>query len=460
MNTCITIKDPNADPLNQWCGCGTQISTTTSKCLNCHKPCHARVIKSEDTPPKIYFVRECYSCSEIPGEPRITSMAVSSDSEYFWLKEKGSECCTNGACSSPMGTNAIEGFPLHTCTMLVELVEGCNMSCPTCYAASPQTAVEHSKPIDFETFKRNVLKRLEEQGKIDIIQLSGGEPTLHPQFMEIVAWLAGEKRIDDILLNTNGIKLNDPKFLQQLVAVAPKGRFSVYLQFDGVDVDGQIELRGGDFRTIRQRAIDAVTAEGISVCLTMAVSHTNLPSVWKTIEHSFTNPHIKWVTLQPEFITGRNDMKKITEAPVSVAHIINSISKNSGGVMNGKSFMPLPCSHPNCGSIGFLVKKDGEWRPVSDFVDLTPFIGFIKDKMNFDTDNKIEGCGCDNFNLEELMANFGIKKEDIKMVFIKPFMDVRSWDEERIKSCCTHVMQEDGTLDSFCRHYAKRAAQQ
>ena len=51
-------------------------------------------------------------------------------------------------------------------------------------------------------------------------------------------------------------KLNDPEFLQQLIAVAPKGRFSVYLQFDGVLLDGQKELRGGDFRSIREKAIE------------------------------------------------------------------------------------------------------------------------------------------------------------------------------------------------------------
>lgn len=452
---CNPVND-NLDPLHQWCGCGTQIGATTSKCLKCGAFCGTKIVRSEDIPAKIYFVRECYACTETPGAPRITSMAVSNDSAYFWQKEKGTECCTNGSCSKPMGTNAITSSHLHTCTMLVELVEGCNMSCPTCYASSPQTAAEHSKPIDFDLFKKNVLARLELQGQIDIIQLSGGEPTLHPQFMEIVAWLAKEERIADILLNTNGIKLNDPEFLRQLALVAPKGRFSVYLQFDGVELDGQVELRAGDFRIIRQRAIEAVTSIGIPVCLTMAVSHTNLPSVWKTIEYSFTNPLIKWVTLQPEFITGRNDMKKLTEAPVSVAHIINSIAKHSAGVMDGKSFMPLPCSHPNCGSIGFLVRVDGAWRPVSDFVDLTPFIGFIKDKMNFDTDNKVEGCGCDNFNLEELMLNFGIQKDDIKMIFIKPFMDIRSWDEERIQSCCTHVMTEDGNVDSFCRHYANK----
>jgi uncharacterized radical SAM superfamily Fe-S cluster-containing enzyme len=331
------------------------------------------------------------------------------------------------------------------------------MSCPTCYAASPQTALEHSKPLDFDLFKKNVLARLDEQGKIDIIQLSGGEPTLHPQFMDIVAWCAQEERIADILLNTNGIKLNDPKFLEQLVQVAPKGRFSIYLQFDGIELDGQVELRAGDFRKIRNRAIEAVTAVDIPVCLTMAVSHLNLGSVWKTIEHSFTNPLIKWVTLQPEFITGRNDMKKLTEAPVSVAHIINSIAENSTGVMDGKSFMPLPCSHPNCGSIGFLVKIQDKWMPVSNLVDLSPYINFIKDKMNFDTADSVVGCGCDDFNLEELMNQFGIAKDDIKMVFIKPFMDIRSWDEERIQSCCTHVMTENGKVDSFCRHYAEKA---
>lgn len=451
--------DEVQDPLNPWCGCGQKIGEpTVSKCLNCGKHANAYKIKSDDNPSRIYLVRECHACTETPGEPRITSSRISIDSDFYWTKEQGS-CCTNGSCSSSMGTNAVNASQLHTCTMLVELVEGCNMSCPTCYADSPKTQLEHSKPLPIELFKKNVLHRLDQQGKIDIIQLSGGEPTLHPQFFEIVEWLANEPRIDDILLNTNGIKLNDPEFLNQLVAVAPKGRFSVYLQFDGVLPDGQIELRGGDFRPIRERAIEAVTKHGIPVCLTMAVTHLNLPSVWKTVEHALENPMIKWITFQPEFITGRNDSAKKTEVPVSVAHVIHSLMEHSNGIITGNSFMPLPCSHPNCGTIGFLVKVGGNWRPVSELVDLSKYTELIKDRMNFDVDQLIpKGCGCDDFEkLDELLLQFGIKKEDIKMMFIKPFMDIRSWDEERIKSCCTHVLLPDGKVDSFCRHYANKA---
>jgi uncharacterized radical SAM superfamily Fe-S cluster-containing enzyme len=358
-----------------------------------------------------------------------------------------------------MGTNATKGEQLHTCTIVIEIVQGCNLSCPTCYADSPQTTLEHVKPLPIETFKKHILKRLSEQGKIDIIQLSGGEPTLHPQFFEIVAWLAEEKRIDDILLNTNGIRLNDPDFLQQLIKVAPKGRFSVYLQYDGVSEDGQLELRGGDFRSIREKAITAATSAGIPVCLTQVVTHSNLSSIAKTIDRALQDPMIKWVTFQPEFISGRNDYAKLLETPVSVSHIVLSLIEHSNGLVTGKSFMPLPCSHPNCGTIGFLIKQDEVWKPVSDIVDLSNFTELIKDRMNFDIDNAVpEGCGCDDYNLDELLIHYGIAKEDVKMIFIKPFMDVRTWDEERIKSCCTHVMTPEGKLDSFCRYYAERGA--
>lgn len=455
--TCNT-SDEVKDPLNPWCGCGEKIGEpTVSKCLKCGKHASAYKIKSADVPARIYLVRECFACSENPGKPRITSARISIDSQFYWTKEPGGACCTNGVCSSPIGTNAVMASQLHTCTMLVEIVEGCNMSCPTCYAGSPQTSLEHSNPIGFNLFKANVLSRLEQQGKIDIIQLSGGEPTLHPQFFEIVAWLAEEKRIDHILLNTNGIKLNDPDFLEQLVSVAPKGRFSVYLQYDGRELDGQIELRAGDFRVIREKAIEAITQKGLSVCLTMVVTHENLASTWGTVARSLENPLIKWVTFQPEFITGRNDLKKLTEVPISVAHIIHALANESAGMVTTKSFMPLPCSNPNCGTIGFLVKVDGVWIPVSDKIDLTKFINFIKDRMNFDTDEDLtKVCGCDDFNLGKLLSDFGMQKEDVKMIFIKPFMDIRSWDEGRIEECCTHVLTRDGKLDSFCRHYANK----
>ena len=68
------------------------------------------------------------------------------------------------------------------------------------------------------------------EGEPDLVQFSGGEPTLHPQILEIIG-AAKSRPIRHIMLNTNGIRIaQEPDFVKALAAFKPG--FEVYLQFD------------------------------------------------------------------------------------------------------------------------------------------------------------------------------------------------------------------------------------
>ena len=433
---------------DHFCGNGSVIARNKkSRCNICGQSVMAEVWRSNDNPPRAYMRKYC-------NEHGITSSRLSSDASFYHVKQEGqANCCGPAGClPTELGENAKTASQLHTCTLVVEIVRDCNLSCNTCYADSPK--LPHGQDHDilsFEAFKQQVLPVLEKQGSIDIIQLSGGEPTLHPELMQILKWCDEEKRIADVLLNTNGTKLADVLFIQNLARFAPKGRFSVYLQYDGTEEVGQKELRAGDFRSIREKAIANCRKYEIPVALVMTVTHENKFTCESAITKALSDENIRWVVFQPEFLSGRNDKAKLLEVPINVADIIHSVAK--GEVMDTGSWMPLPCSDPNCGTVGFLVRKDGVWNPVSKFVDMTKFAPFIANRMNFDVDDSLAMCGCDNVSLEDELKAIGVEKKDIKMVFIKPFMDIRTWDEERIASCCTHVLTKEGKVDSFCRHY-------
>ncbi len=437
----------NTLSLDHFCGNGKRIGDTKSRCNECGESCRAEIFQSMDTPPRVYMVKHC------PTHGR-TSSRISSDAAFYFAQVAGSACaCGPGGCApTSLGENATTASQLHTCTLVVEIVYDCNLACPTCYADSPHSTTGRSQSfLSFEEFKERVLDVHKNQGTIDIVQLSGGEPTLHPDLLQIVKWLGEQEWVSDTLLNTNGTKLVDPIFMHNLSTVVPTGKFSVYLQFDGVEDAGQKELRAGDFREIRERALTNCKKYNVPVALVMTVSHDNKFDCYTAIEKSLSDDNVKWVVFQPEFISGRNDQAKRQEIPINVADVVHSVAR--GNVMDLKSWMPLPCSDPNCGTVGFLVRKDGVWRPVSEFVDMSQFSPLIANRMNFDVDNTLANCGCDNYNLGEYLQLLGIAQSDIKMVFIKPFMDVRTWDDARIASCCTHVLTPEGKVDSFCRYY-------
>ena len=107
------------------------------------------------------------------------------------------------------------------------------------------------------------------EGEPDLVQLSGGEPTIHPQFWEIVA-AARARPIRHIMVNTNGVRIaQEEGFAEKLKAVGIG--FEVYLQFDSLSDDALMELRGARLNRIRRQALERLEAAGVSTTLVCAV---------------------------------------------------------------------------------------------------------------------------------------------------------------------------------------------
>ena len=102
-----------------------------------------------------------------------------------------------------------------------------------------------------ETHHRGLVRN---EGQPDIVQISGGEPTIHPQFFEILD-AAKRRPIKHLMVNTNGVRLaHDDGFAERLAGYLPG--LEVYLQFDSFERDALLELRGADLRTVRVRALE------------------------------------------------------------------------------------------------------------------------------------------------------------------------------------------------------------
>ena len=92
----------------------------------------------------------------------------------------------------------------HTCLLLEEVVQECNLKCPTCFASSGPGG---AGIVPVEQVLANVDQRLRrENDHLDVVMVSGGEPTLHPQILPLLREIAA-RPVNRILLNTNGIRL-------------------------------------------------------------------------------------------------------------------------------------------------------------------------------------------------------------------------------------------------------------
>jgi 7,8-dihydro-6-hydroxymethylpterin dimethyltransferase len=441
------------------------LKRTTSRCPICHAPCPAEVWRTDGAPAKVLLKRTCQEHGEF-------SACIASDARFYWLSKGNpvNDCCGNAssshnACCSANGTvagtlgrnaagHADAPFEkLSTCLALIEIVRSCNLSCPTCYADSPVGAGKSVDAVPLEELRQRIQGVIDRKGKIEILQLSGGEPTLHPQFFELIEWARKNPGIDYLLLNTNGVRLaNDTDFTGRMGEIFARGGLQVYLQFDGVQKAGQHWLRGGDLRELRVRAIARCGEANIPITLATTITPENLQHVWDAIAFGLTHPHIHGITFQPMFGSGRVP-EQFGVSRLNTADILLAAVEQSRGQLRFEDFTPLPCGDPNCATIGYLIRYGGWTYSISDFVDFSRLQGFLKDKVHYTLEDLVK-CGCENEPLGALLKQMELKSSMAFRIMVKPFMDAWTWDQDRIDRCCTHVIRPDGKLDSFCRYYS------
>jgi hypothetical protein len=208
------------------------------------------------------------------------------------------------------------------------------------------------------------------------------------------------------------------------------GAFQLYLQFDGVQAEGQKALRGADLRALRERCLVRCREMKLPVTLAMTVTPETLPGIWATIDFALNWSNVRGVAFQPQFASGRNPSPggagAVAPARLNTADVILAAVEQSQGRLRFEDFTPLPCGDPNCATIGYLLKVDGRVRSVSDFVDFKNVQGFLSTKMRYKLEDLMR-CGCESEPLGDLLKEFELDETHTFRLFIKPFMDAHSW---------------------------------
>jgi len=151
----------------------------------------------------------------------------------------------------------------HACLGIIEVNSACNMECPLCFANAGA-----GFNLTLEEVEGILDHLVETEGNPEVVQFSGGEPSIHPQIIEMMK-AAKQRNIRHVMLNTNGKRIaDDDAFLRQLGEVRP----SIYFQFDGFEAETYRLLRGEpDILPQKLRALDRLAEVGANVVLVPAV---------------------------------------------------------------------------------------------------------------------------------------------------------------------------------------------
>jgi uncharacterized radical SAM superfamily Fe-S cluster-containing enzyme len=346
----------------------------------------------------------------------------------------------------------------HVCTGLIEVTDCCDLACPVCYFG--EKGKHHLSREEFRA-RLDTLLRVE-SGKLEILQISGGECLTHPDFCGLLDEALAHD-IGRIVVNTNGLG-----FLRNEAAFekvrANRDRVEVYLKFDGFSDLVYELLRGRALLAEKQAILAKLNAAEIKICLAVTVFKNNLDQIPAILKLACETPHISGVTFQRLTKVGSAEESEFES--VFQEDILLAIA--SSGMMAYRDMVPLPCSHENCTSLGFLFCIADKVYSVADYVDLTRVKEKISNKLAFDKTilDYVSDNSCDCFvgpsgsvmldRLKQFAAGGASRLGDMKIVriLVKNFMDAETFDVERLKKCCTGVATGGGKVIPFCMHNA------
>ena len=268
----------------------------------------------------------------------------------------------------------------HSCLTVLEITDRCNLSCPTCYAMSSPHYGRHRTIDEVEKMLDIIVAN---EGEPDVVQISGGEPTIHPDFFAILD-IAKKKPIKHLMVNTNGIRIaKDFEFTKQLADYAPD--FEIYLQFDSFKPEALQQLRGKDLTDIRIKALEHLNKLNLSTTLVVTLQKgLNDDEIGKIIEFALQQPCVRGVTFQPTQVAGRNENFNPETDRLTLTEVRQNIL-NQTSIFSANDLIPVPCN-PDALAMGYALKIDGNVFPMTRYIDPAALLDKSRNTIVYEQD--------------------------------------------------------------------------
>ncbi len=450
----------------------TFLGMTQSLCPECLALVPAKIITKGK---RVYFrkrcpthgVREDFVCSDVALYDQMQySLPGKVPALYGVEPDKGCpyDC---GLCTE---------HEQHTCVGLVEMTASCNLRCPMCFSSSGPGGAH----LSYDECVAAIDRLVAVEGRAEVLQLSGGEPTIHPDFLRVLDYAAAQP-IDVVMVNTNGVRLaHDAEMLDRLEAL--KHRVEVYFQFDGFDDRASVALRGERLVATKLKAVEALGRRGIKTSLVCTLQPgLNDHEVGAIVKYGLERPWVTGVSFQPATYSGRYVLPADLERRVTFPDVIRAVAEQTDGVFREDDFMPLPCAHPNCHSLTYAFRTGGRVVPLSRFIDARNHLEILANGILFSRNRarqlieqylaKVGGCrvGCGPTGgvdgagpadpVEAAAADFfaralaeQLAQSDVFRITITSFLDAYNFDVRRLMKCCIHHVLPSGHIIPFCAY--------
>lgn len=342
----------------------------------------------------------------------------------------------------------------HSCLSLVEICDACNLTCPVCYADSGPHRPTFRPLAQIEAMLDAVVRN---ELQPDIVQISGGEPTLHPDFFAVLD-AAKARPIKHLMVNTNGIRIaTEEGFAERLATYMPE--FELYLQFDSLQRDPLMQLRGADLRHIRTKALEKLNALHVSTTLVVTVERgVNDNELGTIIDFALKQPCVRGVTFQPVQQAGRLGGYKSAEHRLTLTEVRRRILSQSS-VFAPEDLIPVPC-HPDSLAMAYAMKLGGKVVPLTRMIPPEVLINGGRNTIIYEKEEAVHNHIFKLFStnhspqsqastLRELLCCLPqvsaptLGYDNLFRILIVQFIDAQTFDLRSIKKTCVHIAHPD-----------------
>lgn len=433
---------------------------TRSICPACRKVIDAQILLRDN---KVYMRKRCPDCG--PFEALVYGDAEAYVALSRYNKPGTIPLAFNGELRQgcPHDCGLCPDHQQHACVGIIEVNSTCDMDCPLCFAAA-----RPGFSLTLEEVEQILDDYVRTEGNPEIVQFSGGEPTVHPQIIDFVR-AAKARGIRFVMINTNGKRIaKDDRFLAQLAEVRP----SLYFQFDGFERETYRILRGEpDILEEKIRALDRLASIGLAVTLVPAIERgVNEHEVGRIVDFAIKHPAVRGVNFQPAFHAGRHPRHDPMQR-MTIPDVVKLIEEQTGGKFTRSDFVPVPCCFPTCNAVTYAFVDGEEVTPLPRIVNVEDYLDYITNRAIPDLEMEVKGAleglwssasvAGSQKSLEQIEFSCrtcgipeGLTIKDLAqrmiMIMLQDFMDPWTFNQKNLMKCCKEFLLPGGKQVPFC----------
>lgn len=348
----------------------TYLSTVRGMCRTCRAVVPARVFLREGR------VWQQGLCPDHPGEPAL----IAGDAEWY-LREVLQAFPDRSplphahppqqGCPHDCGPCAWHASP---CQLpVVSVTNACNLACPICFTYNRPDRLYFMPP---EEMRRTVDWIIESSGPVDLINVTGGEPMLHPQILDLLRECR-RPEIGRVTMNSNGLRLAEDFALCERLAELG---VCVILSFDTFDPAASRRIHGRDIVEQKLRAIDNLTRAGVRLTLLhVMIRGENEDAIGGLLDLMKSNDNILSLTVQTMTYTGQGGGRWPGRAHIPADEAARIVCAHSAGALEFADFLPRPSAHPLCYQTCFMLKAGGRLLPFARFAPREKIAALMRD---------------------------------------------------------------------------------